>query len=167
MRAIGVDSATARFRAGGVALGVQRARVRDNEAIAIGPTGEALGRTAGIMLSAPVREFEVQQNRIERDATLIEQEGVGDWAALVVQEVGELSANAGSFTTVNLQNGRAAVFGPAGEMFDRRSRSGRPWYRRPRIRAGQQPRFARPSAGSRNHGAALPLWRDRVQARLN
>ncbi|MCC2687282.1 MAG: hypothetical protein K0S21_85 [Rhizobiaceae bacterium] len=34
-----------------------------------------------------------------------------------MQEVGELSANVGSFTTVNLQNGRAAVFGPAGEIF--------------------------------------------------
>ncbi len=117
MRAIGVDSATARFRAGVFALGVQRARVRDNEAIAIGPTGEALGRSVGIMLSAPVREFEVLQNRIERDATVIDQEGVGEWAALIVQDAGEITASTGSFTTVNLQNGRGAVFGPAGEMF--------------------------------------------------
>jgi hypothetical protein len=117
MRSIGVNSETARSRAGVLALGVERARVRDNEAIAIGPTGEALGRTAGIMLSSPLREFEVQQNRVERDATAIDQQGAGDWAALLVQNADDFVSTTGSFTTVNLQNGRGIVVGAAGEAF--------------------------------------------------
>lgn len=117
MRAIGVNSETARFRAGVLALGIERARVRDNEAIAIGPTGDALGRTAGIMLSSPLREFEVQQNRVERDATAIDQQGVGEWTALVVQNADDFVSTSGSFTMVNLQNGRGIVVGAAGEAF--------------------------------------------------
>lgn len=117
LRAIGFNSQTARFRAGVFTIGVQRVRVRGNEAIAIGPTGEALGRTGGIVLSAPLAEFEVQHNRIERDATVIEQEGVGEWSALLVQDAGEIAAGAGSFTTVNLQNGKGFVLGAAGEAF--------------------------------------------------
>jgi len=117
LRAVGVNSPTVQFRAGVFTVGVQRARVRDNEAIAVGPTGDALGRTGGIVLSAPLAEFEVQQNRVERDATIIEQEGVGDWTALLVQDAGEIAAGAGSFTTVNLQNGKGFVLGVAGEAF--------------------------------------------------
>jgi len=117
MRGIGMQSETARMRTAVLALAVQRARVRDNEAIAVGPAGDALGRTGGIVFQAPLREFEAQHNRIERDAQpLLQQEG-GDWVALLVQEAGAVKSSAGSFTTVNLQNGRALVLGSAGEAF--------------------------------------------------
>jgi hypothetical protein len=117
LRAVGVDSETARLRAAVLALGVERACVRDNEAIAIGPPGEALGRSAGIMLSSPLPEFEVQQNRVERDAAETGMEGVGDWTALMVQDAGDILSATGTFTTVNLQDGRAVVLGAAGEAF--------------------------------------------------
>jgi hypothetical protein len=117
LHAIGVNSPTAAFRAGAFLIGVQRARLRDNEAIGIGPTDDALGRTAGIAIAAPTREFEVQHNRVERDAEVIDREGVGEWTALLAQDVGEVRAGAGAFTTVNLQNARALVVGSAGEAF--------------------------------------------------
>jgi hypothetical protein len=69
------------------------------------------------VFSAPLREFEAQHNRIERDETIVNQEGVGEWAALLVQDLGELVSNTGSFTTVNLQDGRAFVVGAAGQAF--------------------------------------------------
>ncbi|HWJ72325.1 MAG TPA: DUF6519 domain-containing protein [Kaistia sp.] len=117
LRAVGTLSETARLRTGVLTVGVERARVRDNEAIAIGPTGDALGRTGGIVFSAPLREFEVQHNRIERDARILNQEGGGDWVALLIRDGGEVSSTVGTFTTVNLQNGRALVLGAAGEAF--------------------------------------------------
>lgn len=117
LRAIGVNSPTARLRAGVLTLGVARARVRDNEAVAVGPTGDALGRSAGIALSAPLVDFEAQQNRVERDAAVIDRDDVGDWIALMVQSAGDAAISTGSFTTINLQTGKGFVLGAAGEAF--------------------------------------------------
>ncbi len=84
---LGVASVQAALRAGILAFSVARVRAFGNRIVELGPAGDFIGQTAGIMLRAPLTGFEVGQNFVEATAELANARSNGDWAALVVVDV--------------------------------------------------------------------------------
>ena len=87
IRSLGTTAVQSALRVGILGIGVERARISGNEITDLAPPGDFVGRAAGIMLVAPLADFEVGHNRVERDATQSTQRSNGTWEALVVLDV--------------------------------------------------------------------------------
>ena len=113
IRGLGVEARSSALRAAILTFGVQRARVESNEVTGVAPTGDFVGRAAGIMVMAPLADFEVAQNRVDRDAVEVNDPSNGDWRALIVLDSDPQVAIArtGMLTTVRVDNARLLVLG--------------------------------------------------------
>jgi hypothetical protein len=87
LRGLGALSVQSGLRAGILALSVARVRAFGNQILELGPAGDFIGQTAGIMLRGPLIGFEVGQNLVGPMADTSNGRGGGDWAALVVLDV--------------------------------------------------------------------------------
>jgi hypothetical protein len=87
IRSLGTTAVQSALRVGILGIGVERARISGNEITDLAPPGDFVGRAAGIMLVAPLADFEIGHNRVERDATPSTQRSNGTWEALVVLDV--------------------------------------------------------------------------------
>jgi len=113
IRRLGVDAPASTLRAGILTFGVQRARIDGNEVTEIASSGDFVGRAAGIMLLAPIADFEVTHNRVERDAIELNDRSNGDWRALVVLDNDPEAAisHVGGLITVRVDDERMLVLG--------------------------------------------------------
>jgi hypothetical protein len=113
IRALGVQSVQAALRAGILAFGVERVRISGNQITELGPAGDFTGQTAGIMLRAPLTDFEVAHNRVERDLEPSTQSSNGAWAALVVLDTDPKNplSRIDKLTTVRLDLEKTLVLG--------------------------------------------------------
>ncbi|MBS0523277.1 MAG: right-handed parallel beta-helix repeat-containing protein [Proteobacteria bacterium] len=115
IRRLGVAAVQSQLRAGISGVGVDRARILGNEVSDLAPPGDFVGRAAGILLMAPLVDFETVHNHVERDATPSTQRSNGDWEALAVLETtGVLQA--GKIAVIQVDAGRKLVLG-AGRPF--------------------------------------------------
>jgi hypothetical protein len=83
IRSLGLRSPGATLRVAIQTAGGERARIIGNEAIEIGPAGTFSGQAIGILLTAPLTDFEIVNNRIERELVTADGPG-GDWRAVFV-----------------------------------------------------------------------------------
>jgi Family of unknown function (DUF6519) len=112
IRDLGMEAIQSPLRAGVMAFGVGRLRVAGNDIIALAPTGEFIGQTAGVLVLSPLGEYRVEQNRIERDFQLDMKSGGGPWAALLVGEArAQIGiARVGPFVGAQLAKGPRIMF---------------------------------------------------------
>jgi hypothetical protein len=87
IRALGVQAVQSSLRAGIFMLDVANARVSGNEVTQLAPPGDFVNIAAGIMLRTPYRQFEVNQNLVQRDPTPSDQSSNGTWHALITADV--------------------------------------------------------------------------------
>jgi hypothetical protein len=113
IRRLGVQAPAAALRAAIITFGVQRARAGSNEIIEVAPPGDFIGRAAGIMMLAPLADFEASHNRVDRDAVELNDRSNGDWRALVVLDSNPQAGltQLGTFTTVRVDNTKLLVLG--------------------------------------------------------
>ncbi|WP_422003422.1 DUF6519 domain-containing protein [Reyranella sp.] len=113
IRSLGATAVQAALKVGILGIGVERARISGNEVTDLAPPGDFVGRAAGIMLVAPLADFEVGHNRVERDATPSTQRSNGNWEALVVLDVDPQTSlqRVDRVTTVRVEPARAVVLG--------------------------------------------------------
>lgn len=113
IRSLGVKTVQSPLRAAILSFGVERARISGNEVTDLAPAGDFVGRAAGVMLLAPLVDFEVGHNRIERDATPSTQRSNGDWGALVVLDADPQTpiSRAATLTAVRLDASNTLVLG--------------------------------------------------------
>jgi hypothetical protein len=117
---VGVRAPQSSIRAGVMTIGVDRARITDNEVIEVGPASEFLGISAGILLNTPFTEFDVNHNRVQRDAQPSDQlANAGNWVALAAIGFGQQPGfvqRTGDLAVVKADKDRALVLG-AGRPF--------------------------------------------------
>jgi len=79
----------------------------------IAPPGDFLGIAAGIMLRAPLTQFDVSNNRVQRDAVPPVQTSNGAWFALTAMETDPQNplSRTGSLTTIRVDPTRVLVLG--------------------------------------------------------
>ena len=177
IRRIGAQSERSTLRAGIMTVGVDRARITGNEVTEIAPPGDFLGLAAGIVLRSPFTEFDVNHNRVQRDAAPSDQQtNSGTWMALAV--IGLDSQNpvshTGDVSVVKVDNNRMMVLG-AGRPYIASFDSGNS-----DATATQQPELARGSVignvfYARGNAPAVDIFApgeclfndNRVEARLN
>jgi Family of unknown function (DUF6519) len=113
IRTLGVKAVQSTLRAGVLTFGVEHARICGNEVTELAPPGDFVGRAAGIILLAPLLDFEVTHNRVERDPAPTTQNSNGDWAALVVLDTDQQKplARVDKFTTLRIDTGKTLVLG--------------------------------------------------------
>jgi hypothetical protein len=113
IRSLGVKAVQSPLRAGILAFGVERARVSGNEVTDLAPAGDFVGRAAGVMLMAPLVDFEVGHNRVERDAAPSTLRSNGEWGALVVLDADPQTplSRVGTLTAVRVDTGKTLVLG--------------------------------------------------------
>ena len=113
IRSLGTRAVQSPLRVGILAAGVERARISGNEVTDLAPAGDFVGRAAGIMLIAPLADFEVGHNRVERDATPSTQRSNGTWEALVVLDVDPQTSlqRVDRFAIVRVEAGKTVVLG--------------------------------------------------------
>jgi hypothetical protein len=113
IRTLGVKTVQSALRAGILAIGVQRSRISGNEVIDLAPVGEIAGLAAGIILLAPLVNFEVAHNSVERDASPSTQNSIGEWVGLDVLDTDPetLLLRVDKFTTVRLTAAKTLVLG--------------------------------------------------------
>lgn len=113
IRSLGVTAVQSALRAGILGIGVERARIAGNEVTDLAPPGDFVGRAAGIMLMAPLADFEIGHNRVERDATPSTQRSNGTWEALVVLDVDPRTSlqRVDRVTTVRVEPAKTVVLG--------------------------------------------------------
>src|SRR5262249_7955600 len=106
IRSLGVQAPASVVRAAILTFGAQRARVSGNEVTDVAPRGDFGGRAAGILVMAPLADFEVANNRVERDAVDVNDRSNGDWRALTVLDADPQAAigRVGMLTTVRVDN---------------------------------------------------------------
>ena len=110
---LGTDAAQSPLRAAILAFGVLRPRVVGNEVTEVAPPGDFLGISAGIMLRAPMTQFDVSNNRVQRDAAASTQASNGPWFAVTIGGIDPQNplVRTGSFATVRVDAARLLVFG--------------------------------------------------------
>ena len=113
IRSLGITAVQSALRAGILDIGVERARVSGNEVTELAPPGDFVGLAAGIMLVAPLVDFEVGHNRVERDAVPSTQRSNGPWQALVVLDVDPQTSlqRVDRVTTVRVEPAKTVVLG--------------------------------------------------------
>jgi len=113
IRSLGTASVLSPLRVGILGVGVERARIFGNEVTDLAPPGDFVGRAAGIMLVAPLADFEVGHNRVERDATPSTQRSNGTWEALVVLDIDPQTSiqRVDRLTSVRIDAGKTVVLG--------------------------------------------------------
>jgi hypothetical protein len=113
IRTLGTDAAQSPLRAAILAFGVLRPRVAGNEVTEVAPPGDFLGISAGIMLRGPLTQFDVSNNRVQRDAAPSAQASNGSWFALTVGGIDPQNPllRTGSLATVRVDAARLLVFG--------------------------------------------------------
>ncbi|MFO1161124.1 MAG: DUF6519 domain-containing protein [Reyranellaceae bacterium] len=113
IRSVGVTAVQSALRVGILAFGVERARVSGNEITELAPAGDFVGRAVGVLLAAPLVDFEVVHNRVERDIGPSTQRSNGDWTALLVvgADVQTPLLKAGGLTTVRAETNKTVVLG--------------------------------------------------------
>lgn len=113
MRGLGALSVQAGLRAGILALGVARVRAFGNQIKELGPAGDFIGQTAGIMLRGPLTGFEVGQNLVDAMAETSNGRSSGDWAALVVRDADLRTplSRVDNLVTVSIDAERTLVLG--------------------------------------------------------
>lgn len=113
IRALGTHAVQSLLRAGILAFGVERARISGNEVTDLAPVGDFVGRAAGVMLMAPLVDFEVGHNRVERDATPSALRSNGEWGALAVLGADPQTplSRVGALTTVRVDAAKTLVLG--------------------------------------------------------
>lgn len=113
IRSVGVTAVQSALRVGILAFGVERARVSGNEITELAPAGDFVGRAVGVLLAAPLVDFEVGHNRVERDAGPSTQRSNGDWTALFVigADAQTPLQKTGGLTTVRAEPAKTVVLG--------------------------------------------------------
>lgn len=113
VRSVGVTAVQSALRVGILGFGVERARVSGNEITELAPAGDFVGRAVGVLLAAPLVDFEVGHNRVERDVAPSNQRSNGDWTALFVlgADVQIPLQKTGSLTTVRAEPTKTVVLG--------------------------------------------------------
>lgn len=113
IRSVGVTAVQSALRVGILGFGVERARVSGNEITELAPAGDFVGRAIGVLLVAPLADFEVGHNRVERDAAPSTQRSNGDWTALFVVGADAQTPllKTGSLTTVRAEPAKTVVLG--------------------------------------------------------
>ncbi|TCL69493.1 DUF6519 domain-containing protein [Rhizobium sp. BK251] len=113
IRRLGVLASASAMRAGILAFGVSRPAIGSNEITELAPPGDFVGRAVGIMVMAPVIDFEITRNRVDRDAIELNDRSNGDWRALLVLDSGPQAAitHVGTLTTVRVDNTKMLMLG--------------------------------------------------------
>ena len=113
IRAVGVQAVRTPLRAGILTFGVLHARVSGNEVTEVAPPGDFVGVAAGIMLRAPYVQFDVSNNRVQRDAAPSAQASNGAWFALLAADTDLENplSRVGSLATVRIDDRRMLVLG--------------------------------------------------------
>lgn len=113
IRALALQAPQSSLRSGILAFGVQRARICGNELTELGPAGDFVGVSAGIMLRAPYLQFEIGNNQVQRDPLPSNLASNGAWYALVAVEPDpqNVLGRVGGFTTLRVDEARTLVFG--------------------------------------------------------
>jgi hypothetical protein len=113
IRTLGADNAQSPLRAAILTFGVLRPRVANNEVADVSPPGDFLGISAGIMLRAPLTQFDVSNNQVLRDAVPSTQASNGAWFALTAAETDPQTplSRTGSLSTIRLDATRVLVLG--------------------------------------------------------
>jgi hypothetical protein len=124
IRTLGAAAAQSPLRAGILTFGALQPRIGGNEVSEVAPPGDFLGIAAGIMLRAPLIQFEVSRNHVQRDTVSATQAGTGAWFALTAVETDPETplSRTGSLSTIRMDAtrmlvlgaGRPYVFGTAG-----------------------------------------------------
>jgi hypothetical protein len=111
VRALGVQAVQSPLRAGIFMLDVAHARVIGNEVTQLAPPGDFIEVAAGIMLRTPYRQFEVNHNLVQRDATPSGKSSNGTWHALIAADVDSEKGfwRAGNLTAVRLDDKQSLV----------------------------------------------------------
>jgi hypothetical protein len=118
IQALGVQTVQSKLCAAILTFGVLRVRVDGNEITEVAPPGDFVGLVAGIMLRAPYTQFEVNRNRVQRDAMPSVQASNGTWHALMATDIDPDTplSRSGSLSTVKVDAARILVVG-AGRLY--------------------------------------------------
>jgi hypothetical protein len=114
LRGIAANALQSSLRAGIMTVGVVNVRVSDNDLSDLAPADFLGGPTAGILLVPPFAQFEVNQNRVQRDAVAGTASSVASsWFALNTLDITAQGpvTHVGGFTTVSLDAARTLVLG--------------------------------------------------------
>jgi hypothetical protein len=113
IRALAAETVQSPLRAAILTFGVLRPRVSGNEVTEVAPPGDFLGIAAGIMLRAPLTQFDVSNNQVQRDGTPSVQTSNGVWFALTAMETDPQTplSRTGSLTTIRVDPTRVLVLG--------------------------------------------------------
>jgi hypothetical protein len=113
IRALAAEAVQSPLRAGILTFGVLRPHVSGNEVTEVAPPGDFLGIAAGIMLRAPLTQFDVSNNQVQRDSAPSAQGSNGIWFALTAMEIDPQNplSRTGSLTTIRVDPTRVLVLG--------------------------------------------------------
>lgn len=102
IRALGKQAVQSPLRAGIFAFGAERTRIAGNEIVELAPSGDFIGPAVGILLLTALADYEVDHNRVERDAVFLSNGGIGSWNALLMRDASEIGSvtKFGTFVTV-------------------------------------------------------------------
>ncbi|HEV2517990.1 MAG TPA: DUF6519 domain-containing protein [Devosia sp.] len=112
LRGIGLGILRADLRAGIFSMGGLHQQIAGNEVMEVGPRA-LIGSAAGILLGAPVTDFNITSNLVQRDALKDGADTDGSWSGIVVADIDPKSgfSKLATMTTVRLDAVRLLTLG--------------------------------------------------------